>query len=171
MRNRRIGAASLSMGRWKTAYPDRGELAVNSQYGVMRVQASLRQVRRCQMCEDTLRDHTMARGHHDDESNWCRGNRAEYCVRICWRRRLDRKPSERPEPVRHYRFFQTDGGRSTSSTSSCLHACSPPALADNKTCPQLSDSTNHDRCRATLSPSNRRNGAITRRGAVHGRRT
>src|SRR4029453_6593094 len=52
-----------------------------------------------------------ARGQHDDGSNKWRGNRAEYRVRICWRRRLDAASSERPEPVRHDRFFQTDGGR------------------------------------------------------------
>jgi len=59
----------------------------------------------------TVRGHTMgARGQHDDEPNQCRGNRA-HCVRICWRRRLDAALTERPEPIRHGRFFQTDGGR------------------------------------------------------------
>jgi len=51
------------------------------------------------------------RGQHDDESNWCRANRAEYCFRVCWWRQLDAAFSKRPEPIRHDRFFQTDGGR------------------------------------------------------------
>src|SRR5688572_28118739 len=53
----------------------------------------------------------MAGGQHDYESHQCRGNRAEYCVRIWWRRQLDAGFSERPEPTRHEHFFQTDGGR------------------------------------------------------------
>src|SRR5262245_43158477 len=48
---------------------------------------------------------------HDDESTQCRGHLAEYCVRVCCRRRLGTAFSEGPEPVRHDCSLQTDGGR------------------------------------------------------------
>jgi len=47
-----------------------------------------------------------SRGQHDGDSGSCRGNRAKYCVRICWRRLLDAAFSERPDRVRHDLFVQ-----------------------------------------------------------------